>query len=110
MKTLRFLPVLGLLLSGCSAALISTNEELDKGSNAPKRTMDMAKNVETDSYISQINTVLGQIKNDNEGKAPATIEEAKAAVKFPDTMWIDGETGKPLVYDPATGTVSRAPK
>ena len=108
MKILRFLPVAGLLLSGCSAALISTNEELDKGSNAPKRTLDMAKNLETDSYISQINTVLGQIKEQNEGKAPATLEEAKSAAKLPAAMWIDGETEKPLVYDAATGTVNRA--
>ena len=108
MKISHFAPVLALFLSGCST-LIQTNEEIDKGVAAPKRSLDMTKNIETDSNISQINQMLGMVKGDNEGVAPATIEEAKRAAKVPASMWTDSETGKPLQYDPATGTVSRTP-
>lgn len=95
-----------LMLPGCST-LQETNAEIDKGVHAPKRSMDMAKAIETDSNINQINQMLGMVKGDNEGKAPATIEDAKKAAKVPAEMWIDGETGLPLEYDPITGTVHR---
>jgi hypothetical protein len=95
-----------LLMSGC-ATMVATNEEIDKGVHAPKRSMDMAKAIETDSNINQINQMLGMVKGDNEGRAPATIEEAKKAAKVPAEMWTDGETGLPLEYDPASGTVHR---
>jgi hypothetical protein len=95
-----------LLLSGC-ATMVATNAEIDKGVHAPKRSMDMAKAIETDSNINQINMALGMVKNDNEGKPPATIDDAKKAAKVPSEMWIDGETGLPLEYDPVSGTVYR---
>ena len=113
MKIKHFAPALALFLGGAltlggCAAAIQTNEEIDKGVHAPKRAMDMSKAIETDSNINQINQMLGMVKGDNEGKAPATIEEAKSAAKVPASMWTDNETGKPLEYDPATGTVHRA--
>lgn len=106
MKIKHFAPFLALFLSGCAAA-IRTNDQINEGVHAPKRSIDMAKAIETDSNINQINQMLGMVKGDNEGKAPATIEEAKRAAKVPSEMWIDGETGKPLEYDPASGTVHR---
>ena len=112
MKITRFAPLGALFLAGslalggCAAA-IQTNAEIDKGVHAPKRAMDMSKAIETDQNISSINMALSMIKNDNEGKAPATLEEAKAAAKVPASTWIDGETGQPLQYDAASGTVHR---
>ncbi len=104
-------PCVALLLSagalgGC-ATVVETNAEIDKGVHAPKRAMDMAKAIETDSNIGQINSALSMIKSDSEGKAPATIEEAKKAAKVPDSMWIDSDTQLPLQYDPVSGTVFR---
>lgn len=114
MQSSRYLPLwatlsLGsaLLLGGCATAT-ETNEQIDEGVHAPKRAMDMAKGVDTDSNISQINQSLSMVKGDNDGKAPATIEEAKARAKVPAEMWIDSATGKPLEYDPVSGTVHRA--
>jgi hypothetical protein len=110
MKKSHFLGALSLLgalfLTGCST-LQQTNAQIDEGVHAPKRSMDMAKAIETDSNINQINMALGMIKSDNEGKAPATIEDAKRLAKVPSEMWIDGETGLPLEYDPVTGTAHR---
>ncbi|RYG75097.1 hypothetical protein EON80_01785 [bacterium] len=94
------------LVAGCST-LQETNAQIDEGVHAPKRSMDMAKAIETDSNINQINMALGMVKGDNEGKAPATIDDAKKAAKVPSEMWTDGETGLPLEYDPVTGTVHR---
>jgi hypothetical protein len=110
MKKSHFLGALSLsgalFLSGCST-LQETNAQIDEGVHAPKRSMDMAKAIETDSNISQINMALGMVKGDNEGKPPATIDDAKKAAKVPAEMWIDGETKLPLEYDPVTGTVHR---
>ncbi len=111
MKITRFAP-LGALLGGClilggCATAIETNAEIDKGIHAPKRAMDMAHGVETDSNINQINMALGMVKSDNDGKAPATLEEAKTAAKVPSEMWTDTDTKLPLEYDPNTGTVHR---
>ncbi len=107
MKIKYFAPVVALFLGGCAAA-VQTNAEIDKGVHAPKRAMDMAHGVETDSNINQINQMLSMAKSDNDGKAPATLEEAKRAAKgFPAEMWIDADTKLPLEYDPASGTVHR---
>jgi hypothetical protein len=104
------LGVLGALTAvvatGCSA---QDQENLDQAPHVYKKSIDMAKGVETDSNINQINMALGMAKSDNDGKPPATIEDAKRVARVPASMWIDGATGKPLVYDPATGKVSRAP-
>lgn len=95
-----------LALGGCSM-MQETNQELDKGAKAPGRTMDMAVAIETNSNINSINQALSMVKSDNDGKAPATLEEAKKAARVPQIMWTDGETSKPLVYDAASGTVHR---
>ena len=100
------LALAGGILSGCSA-LQQADQQMDEGSHAPKRAMDMAQGVGTTSNIDQINKSLSMVKGDNDGKAPETLEDAKKAAHVPDEMWIDKETGKPLVYDPATGTVHR---
>ena len=95
------------VLGGCSS-LQQADQQLDTGSHAARRSIDMAKGVGgTSEYIRQINMALSMYKSDNDGKAPATIEEAKKVAHVPDSMWIDAETNKPLVYDPETGTVHR---
>lgn len=106
MKLKHLAPLFALFLSGCAAA-IQTNAQIDEGVHAPKRAMDMAHGVETDSNINQINQMLGMVKGDNDGKAPATLEEAKRAAKVPAEMWIDTDTKLPLEYDPVSGTVHR---
>ena len=67
--------------------------------------MDRGSDIEVDSNINQINQALMMIKSDS--GAPATLADAKKAVKVPDEMWTDSVSGKPLVYDAATGTVHR---
>ena len=70
-----------------------------------KKSMDRGTDIETDSNINQINQALYMIKQDS--GPPATLDEAKRAVKVPDEMWLDKVSGKPLAYDPASGTVHR---
>jgi hypothetical protein len=97
-----------LVLAGGCSMLQQTNEQLDEGAHAPGRARDMGIGVGTTSNINQINMQLSMAKSDNDGKPPATLEDAKKAAKnCPPEMWIDKETGKPLVYDPVTGTVHR---
>lgn len=91
----------GLILSGCASP--DATEPHEK--SIPKKAMDRATDIEVDSNINQINQALMMIKSDS--GAPATLEEAKRQVKVPDAMWIDGVSGKPLVYDAASGTVHR---
>ncbi len=95
------------VLSGCSAMKTDDPEPDHAGRvTGLGRTLTKGQDVATDSYISQINSELARIKGDG-GEYPATIEEAKKSLKFPDEMWVDKATQKPLVYNPATGTVSR---
>lgn len=70
-----------------------------------KRAIDRGSDIEVDSNINQINQALMMIKQDS--GPPATLDEAKRAVKVPDQMWTDSVSGKPLVYDVASGTVHR---
>ncbi len=112
MKSLLAFPVLALGLVGCNGAPPDANTQAQRASSDKKtalgRSMDKAKDVATTDYTGQINAALGQVKADNDGKAPATLEEAKRALKdFPAEMWVDGASGKPLNYDPVTGTVSQ---
>lgn len=99
------LPATAGLMTGCSQ---EDNENLDKAPHVFKKSVDMAEDVNTNSNISQINQALGMAKADNDGKPPATKEEAKKVAKVPAEMWIDKTTGKELDYDPVTGTVSKA--
>lgn len=93
--------VCGLFLSGCASPDATAPHE----ESVLKKAEDRGTDIETDSNINQINQALMMIKADS--GAPATLEEAKKAVKVPDEMWFDKVAQKPLVYDPATGTVHR---
>lgn len=100
-------------LNGCGPAPDSAEVQADRAAGNKQsqlgQIMDKGIGVETDSNIKSINTMIGSVKADNDGKAPETIEEAKRISKMPEEKWIDQATGKPFVYDPATGTVSKAP-
>ena len=93
--------VTALLGAGCA----SPDAPQDGQKSLPKRAEDRATDIEVDSNINQINQALSMIKMD--GPPPATLEEAKKAAKVPEEMWTDGVSGKPLVYDAASGTVHR---
>lgn len=101
-----------LALSGCGSAPPTADEQAQSAvsdkQSAFGRSVDKAKGIDTDSNISQINAALSMAKGDNDGKPPANLDEAKRACKgCPPEMWVDGASGNPLRYDPATGTVSR---
>ena len=73
---------------------------------AIKRSMDMAEGVGGVSYLSQIQTGIDQIKSDNDGKAPASLDELKKALKeYPPECWINPVDKKPFVYNPETGKI-----
>ncbi len=96
-------------LGGCGAAPPDANTQAEMAATDKKtalgRSMDMGRDVGTDSNISQINQ---NVPRDENGKAPATLEELRRSLKdFPAEMWMDKATSKPLRYDPTTGTVSR---
>lgn len=91
-------------IAGCSSSVAPEEEHQP---TVLKRAVDRGTDIEVASNINQINQALSMVKSDNDGKAPATLEQAKAAAKVPAEMWIDGVTGKPLVYDPVSGTVHR---
>ncbi len=110
-KSLYFLPVLAIALVGCNGAPPDADTQAQSASSDKKtafgRSMDMAKGVETDSNIKQINQALSMAKGED-GKPPADIDAAKKSLKdYPAEMWVDGATGKALQYHPETGTVSR---
>ena len=72
-------------------------------------SIDMAKEIELESNISQIQQMLGMYRGDNEGRVPANIDELKTALKLPSEMFVNPIDNKPLLYDAATGTVSPQP-
>ena len=90
-----------IVVGGCA----SPDAPKEAEQSLAKRAVDRGSDIEVDSNINQINQALMMIKQ--EGSAPATLDEAKRAVKVPAEMWMDGVSGKPLVYDAATGTVHR---
>ena len=102
-NALYALALAGLLIGGCASPDATDGGASEK--SLPKRAEDRGSDIEVDSNINQINQALMMIKQ--EGSAPATLDEAKSAVKVPDSMWIDGVSGKPLVYDAASGSVHR---
>ena len=92
------------IAGGCASPdATDTNQEAQH--SLAKNAEDRGTDIETDSNINQINQSLMMIKQDS--GAPATLEDAKRAVKVPDEMWFDKVSQKPLVYDAATGTVHR---
>ncbi len=70
-----------------------------------KRSMDMAEGTALTSNISQIQQGISMYKSDNDGKAPASLDELKRYLKYPPEMWENPLDKKPLVYDPASGTI-----
>lgn len=71
-----------------------------------KASMDRAEGVALDSNISQIQQGISMFKSDNDGKPPASLDELKRYLKdYPPEMWINPLDKKPLIYDPATGTI-----
>ena len=91
----------GILVGGCA----SPDAPVEAEKSLPKRAEDRATDIEVDSNINQINQTLSMIKSDS--GPPATLADAQRAAKLPEEMWTDGVSGKPLVYDAATGTVHR---
>lgn len=99
---LPLLAVAALWAGGCA----SPDAPQEAEQSLAKRAVDRGSDIEVDSNINQINQALMMIKQEGNG-APATLEEAKRAAKVPNEMWTDSVSGKPLVYDAATGTVHR---
>jgi hypothetical protein len=111
MKKFLFVPVLLGVLAGCGSAPRSADDQAQSATSdkttALGRSMDKGRGIATDSNISQINAALGMLRG-QDGQAPANLQDAKHVLKdYPAEMWVDDATGKPLRYDPATGTVSR---
>ncbi len=106
MKKLLFVPVLLGVLAGCNSPRPAEDQAASVASDkttALGRSMDKGEGVATD--ISQINQM---VPRDENGKPPASLEELRRSLKdYPAEMWVDGATGKPLRYNPTTGTVSR---
>ena len=102
MKNSLYAVALAALVAGGCA---SPDAPQEAEQSLAKRAVDRGTDIEVDSNINQINQALMMIKQ--EGSAPATLDEAKRAVKVPAEMWTDTVSGKPLVYDAATGTVHR---
>ena len=76
------------------------------GKTVLKKSMERAQDVGTTSYVSQIQQGIDQIKSDNDGKAPASLEELKHDLRsYPPEMWINPIDKKPLLYNAVTGTI-----
>jgi len=110
MKSLECILAL-IFLAGCNGPLPTADQSaqstISNKQSSLGRAVDKGEGVATDSYISQINQA---VPRDENGKAiPQTLDELKHSLHdYPAEMWVDGATGKPLVYDPTTGTVARA--
>lgn len=73
-------------------------------------SIDMAKEVELNSNVSQIQQAIGMYKGDNEGRVPASMDDLKRALKdYPAEMFVNPIDKKPLLYNANTGTVSPQP-
>lgn len=101
-NSLTAVALAGLLIGGCA----SPDAPQQSVESLPKRAINKGHETDTTSNINSINQGLMILKQENE-TPPATLDEAKRALKFPDSVWFDDATHKPLVYDPATGTVRR---
>jgi hypothetical protein len=96
------------ILIGLAAVFLMPrgNKEGEHKPGTLKRSMNMATEVELNENIRQINVVISDFKNENEGKPPASLDELKRAAKgYPPEMFINPLDKKPLIYDPATGTI-----
>lgn len=71
-----------------------------------KRSIEKAEGVGGTSYLGQIQQGIDMYKSDNDGKAPASLEELKRYLKdYPPEMWVNPVDKKPYIYDPGSGTV-----
>ncbi len=71
-----------------------------------KRAIDRGQSVSTASNISQIQQFIEMYKGDNDGRPPTSYEELRRSARdYPAEMWVDGVSGQPLIYDPATGRI-----
>ena len=103
MKNSFYALVLASFIVGGCASPDSPQQSVE---SIPKRAINKGHETDTTSNINQINQGLMMLKQENE-TPPATLDEAKRALKYPDSMWFDDATQKPLVYDAATGSVHR---
>jgi hypothetical protein len=81
----------------------------EKRPSVVRESLDRAHDVETTSNVQQIQAAVEMYKSENDGKAPASLDELKnspVARGFPAEMWVDSVTKQPLNYDPTTGKVS----
>ncbi len=100
--------ITGALLLGLGLLLLGSFKKEDgtQQRSVAKRAIDRGESVNTASNISQIQQVIEMYKGDNDGKPPTSYEELrKYAHDYPSEMWVDGVSGKPLIYDPATGRI-----
>ena len=82
------------------------NADGSKGPSVVKQSQDRGNETGGNIYLGQIRTLISQYREENDGKAPATYEELRRFGKdYPPEMWINPVDKKPLVYDPATGTI-----
>jgi hypothetical protein len=96
------------LLIGLAAFFLMgrSGEDGKPGKSTLKASMDRAEGVALDSNIGQIQQGISMFKSDNDGKPPASLEELKRYLKdYPPEMWVNPLDKKPLIYDPATGTI-----
>ena len=98
----------GILLLALGWMLLGRGQKVDgtPKRSVAKRAIDRGQSVNTASNISQIQQFIEMYKNDNDGKPPVSYAELrKSAHDYPAEMWVDGVSGKPLIYDPASGRI-----
>lgn len=94
-----------LVVTGFAGCTATTEEPAEHTPSIPKRAIDMAKTADLEQNLSSIRQFIGMYRSDNEGRPPASIEDLKSTYKLSNEIFINPVDGKPLVYDPATGTI-----
>ena len=97
------------LLAGCATGEGTEQMDSDGPHTVLKKSIDLAQEGVLTSNISQIQMFIGMYRGDNDGKAPASMDELKHSSKFPAEMFVNPIDQKPLLYDPATGKVTAQP-
>jgi len=104
--------LIGVLISVCLLIGLAAFFLVPRGNNGQpqkstlRRSMDKGEEVALNSNINQIQQGISMFKSDNDGKPPASLDELKHYLKdYPAEMWINPIDKKPLLYDPATGTI-----
>lgn len=108
-QTLIGLIVVIAIIIAIAGIYLSQKGKNPDGSESTKtalgRSVDLAKEIELSSNLSQIQQIIAMYKGDNEGRPPVSLDELKSYAKFPGEMWINPVDEKPLGYDPATGQI-----